>query len=334
MGTVGSPGKPFEAITATINIEGGIDVCAKLCSRVKIENSRACLALNASNKIKLYYGVSDVASPLGGPPQNYVEPVARRMIEVLAGQTDDKTVDAIYWECGKDGAQIEPIGRLSAADAGRTSFTGPAGVGMGTSNSCVMLPAVKHFQEGVLKDALWGVGVFVTDALIDDLAQVKEYTRQLAREINAGERHFVKLVVIGVTQCLPEKGGAEAMKKQLVELDDSLVGSGLKDPHGDEIDVWLHAMVATMTDVGDAFATVIKEVAAIRDEFAGRTSMVYDSGKVVVPKRKGVVQDYSDGVPGLLRFTLPPKTRSFALECPEGTFTQQIPVEALDELVF
>jgi hypothetical protein len=47
-----------------------------------------------------------------------------------------------------------------------------------------------------------------------------------------------------------------------------------------------------------------------------------------------VIQDYPDGVPGLLRFTLPPKARSFTLKCPEGTFAQDIPVEALDELVF
>jgi hypothetical protein len=333
MGEVASPRPPFNSLKATLTAEGEIQVTALLRNRPQATNSRTCLALNASEKMKFYYGISETASDLY-QPTNEVEPAARRMVEKLASLADDKGVDTVYWECGRESREFEPIGKLSVADAGRTTFAGPKQVRMGRSDECAMLPVLRYFQEGNFAKAEWAIGVIVTDALIADLDEVKESSRQLAREIAAGERAFVKLVVIGVTQCLEEGTGERVMKQQLTELDELLRDSALTDPQGQPIDIWLHRVADTMAAVGEAFAEVIAEVEAMREQVLCRTCKVYETGRITDPKGKAVFADFADGVPGLLQFSLPPKTRSFALSCPDGTFVQEIPKESLDELLF
>ena len=96
------------------------------------------------------------------------------------------------------------------------------------------------------------------------------------------------------------------------ELDDIFEGTNLKDPKGNDIDLWDHKLASEMRQLHEVFAEVVSEKIIVAD-----TGRVLDaSGRVVV--------DYSDGVPALLRFSLPRGCRSFTLELPGHRVTQDL----------
>jgi hypothetical protein len=73
--------------------------------------------------------------------------------------------------------------------------------------------------------------------------EVKEATVLLARDIAAGRRKPVKMVLIGL--------GQQVNERQLAELDDLDTGTG--------IDIWDHKLAATMRSLDDIFAEAVRE---------------------------------------------------------------------------
>lgn len=216
--------------------------------------------------------------------QNSVEPMARDVVPYLADKIDaDGGTTVIYWACGAAGDKIEEAGDLTAADAKIAAYTGPKDWGMNTH----LLPALKYFVER-FSDAKWGFYLFVTDGKLDDLQAVKDYTADLSKRIGAKKANPVKCVLIGV--------GAEADESQMEQLDD------LPDAMDLPVDIWDHKMAAEMRDLRDIFAEVVDE-----------NAMVAPSGKILDDKGN-LAANFADGVPTLLRFSLPRDSQSFTLE--------------------
>lgn len=153
--------------------------------------------------------------------------------------------------------------------------------------------------------------VFITDGIIEDLDEVKRYSLQFARQIAVGQRAFIKLVLIGI--------GEEVDERQMEELDDMFEGSELKDPKGHAIDLWDHKLASEMRELAEIFAEVVSE-----------DIVVASSGRVLDANGR-LVKDYANGLPALLRFTLPAGSRSFTLSIPDGNVTQDL-TEALARL--
>lgn len=226
--------------------------------------------------------------------ENVVEPIAREVIPHLADRIDaDGGTTLIYWACGQAGDKIEEAGDLSAEDAKITNYNGPREWGMNTH----LLPAVKYFIER-FSDAKWGFYVFVTDGRIDDLQAVMDYTADISRKIGAGKMNPVKCVLIGV--------GNDIDQSQMEQLDD------LPESRDLPVDIWDHKIAVDMRDLRDIFAEVVDEATVV----APNGRVIDDSGNVVV--------NYSDGVPTLLRFSLPLTCKSFTLEVGNNRLTQTI----------
>ena len=225
---------------------------------------------------------------------NIVEPIARDVIPHLAEKIDaDGGTTLIYWACGPAGDQIEEAGDFTADEARIAGYNGPKQWGNGTQ----LLPGVRYFVER-FDDAEWGFYVFITDGKIDDLEAVKNYTADLSRRIGAGKAKPVKCVLIGV--------GPDIDQSQMQQLDD------LPEELDLPVDIWDHKIAIDMRDLKDIFAEVVDEAAIV----APNGRILDDSGQVAA--------NFSDGVPTLLRFSLPLNAQSFTLEVGSNRIDQKL----------
>jgi hypothetical protein len=274
-----------------------LQVSATILREPDIEGARAGLALDGSASMKRAYGANVALSPLfakAAGVTNEVEPVARTMANYLARFSSDAQVRLLYWACGADGTRVEPIGLVRADDTAQLRISGPRKEPWGRGTK--LLPPMRYFLEQ-FADAPWAICVFVTDGYIEDLNEVKEYSRQFAREIASGKRKFIKMVLLGV--------GEEVDEGQMEELDDMFDDSSLVDPRGNPIDIWDHKLASEMRSLAQIFAEVVTERIIV-----ARQGRILDS-------RGQVVRNYADGLPAVLKFTLPAGSTSFTLELPD-----------------
>lgn len=296
--------EPFGEVNVWTQADGSLRVKATVLMTPAVEGAQTGLAIDGSASMKSMFGVGGAVSALFAPATpNVVEPVARTLASYLANFDSDGGTTVIYWACGPGGADVEEVGDMDSAAAKTKSFTAPKHFGTGTR----LLPAVRYFTEQKFASADWGIFVFITDGIIEDLADVQAYTLQLAQQIAAGQRKFVKLVLIGV--------GSEVDEGQMEALDDMDYG-GLRTPEGHEIDLWDHKLASEMQKIEEIFAEVVSA-----DTILAPSADVLDSaGNHVRPNGVG---SYKDGLPALLDFNVPAGTTSFTLVLPGGQRVEQ-----------
>jgi hypothetical protein len=224
---------------------------------------------------------------------NEVGPLAQRVTAYLADNLDaDGGTTVIYWACG-DGSQFEVIGDLTAADCSKADFRGPTTLPFGSGT--VLTPAVHYFADR-FADAENGMYIFITDGVLHDLENVKAYTTQLCKDIEAGRRKPLKCVLIGI--------GDEINEEQMEELDDLDTGT--------DVDIWDHKIARDMRQLVEIFAEVVSE-----HQIIAPTGRVYDSaGKVVA--------NFSDGVPAKISFSMPSTSDFFELEVGDRRIRQSV----------
>lgn len=215
--------------------------------------------------------------------KNEIEPLAQRITAYLASNLDaDGGTTVIYWACG-NGKQIEVIGDLTEEDCKTASFAGPSKTKFGAST--YLMPAVRYFVDR-FKDATRGMYIFITDGRLDDLNEVKRYTKQLAKRIAVGERNPLKCVLIGV--------GDKIDEDQMEELDDLETGT--------DVDIWDHKIAKEMRALLEIFAEVVSE-----SQIVAPTATIYDDSG-------NVVQRFTDGLPAKVAFSMPASSKAFELE--------------------
>jgi hypothetical protein len=225
--------------------------------------------------------------------KNEIEAIARNAIPYLAEKLDeDGGTTLIYWACGSGGEKIEIVGDLTATEAASATYVGPTEWGGGTR----LMPAINHFLE-LFSEAKMGFYIFVTDGGIDDFEEVKNFTAQLSRDIDAKSCNPVKLVLIGV--------GDQINRQQLEDLDD------LPDAMDLPYDVWDHKIADEMRGLTDIFSELVDE-----------NLILAPSGRIT-DHQNSVVKDYSDGVPALMTFELPLDATDFSLEISGGQSVKQ-----------
>ncbi len=224
---------------------------------------------------------------------NIVQDLAQEFIAYLAGELDaDGGTTVIYWACG-DGSKLEVLGDYTEEQCRELTIEGPREVPFGTGTS--LTPAVEYFVNR-FADAENGMYIFITDGRLDDLEQVKRYTRRLAQEIQAGKRNPVKCVLIGV--------GDDIDEKQMEQLDNLDTGT--------DVDIWDHKIATEMRALVEIFAEVVDENRTVAPK-----GTIYDaSGQRVWHK--------SDGVPAVVKFTMPASSHWFELEVHGQRIRQEI----------
>lgn len=215
--------------------------------------------------------------------ENVVEPLARKMTAYLAGNLDaDGGTTLIYWACG-DGSSYEVVGDFTVDQCDEMSVGGPEKEGFGGGTH--LTPAVRYFCER-FNDAARGMYLFITDGKLDDLANVKRYTKELARAIQSGKRNPVKCVLIGV--------GDDIDEGQMEELDDLDTGT--------DVDIWDHKISKEMRSLVEIFAEVVSE-----NKIVAPTAVIYDDQGQVAAR-------FADGLPAKVKFNLPKNATAFELE--------------------
>jgi hypothetical protein len=214
---------------------------------------------------------------------NIVEPLAREFIAYLAGGLDaDGGTTVIYWGC-EDGAACEVVGDFTEEQCRNLEICGPQDHAFGTESQ--LAPALRYFVDRFAA-APRGMYVFITDGRFDDLADVKHLTRQLAHDIQAGKRHPIKCVLVGV--------GDEIDEAQMRELDNLDTGTS--------VDIWDHKIAREMRALVEIFAEVVSE-----NQIVAATGSIYDAAG-------NRVKQFTDGVPAMVVFSMPASSPYFELE--------------------
>ena len=304
MAKLRQPVEPFGDVNVLFK-ENEMEVVASILMVPDIEGARVGLALDASTSMKKMYGMSGLVGSAffqASTVPNIMEPVAKSMAAYLANFAGDGKVALTYWACSVDGSKIEEIGTFSADQIKNLSISGPKKQQWGRGTK--LLPCLRHFLNEMMVDSPWSLAVFVTDGILEDLQEVKEYCLQIGKEIAAGKRKFIKLVLLGV--------GEEVDESQMEELDDMFEGSGLQDPDGNDLDLWCHKLASDMKRLEEVFAEVVTE-----------NTIVAAQGRVT-DSSGNEVASYPDGLPAKIRFRMPKNSKSFTVEYPGGKIVQDI----------
>jgi hypothetical protein len=268
---------------------GQTRVVATILMEPSKEGTQTGIALDGSGSMYQLYGVEEsggfLSSLFGGKKKtvNQVTPIAQKLCAYLARKLDaDGGTTCIYWAVGRDGGEIEVVGDFTAEQAEHHIFAAPREFGTRTQ----LLPAVRYFVDR-FSDAPWGFYVFITDGALHDLEAVKRYSTQLARDIEAGKRRPLKLLLVGLGQAVDEQ--------QMEELDDLETGTS--------VDLWDHKLASELRILEQIFAEVVDKNARISDR--GR----------ILDAQGRTVKDYSDtGMTAFLEFTIPSDSPYFTLE--------------------
>ena len=306
-GGLPAPVKPFGSVNVEKNEKTGeINVVAQvLLDRLvdedgkDIEGAQFGLALDGSASMKDLYGTE--SGPFGYGSPNIVEPVAKSMLKFLAGFAGDGTVDLAYWAVGPGGKEVEEVGKVLESQLDGLKIRPTKKMGGGT----YLLPIIKHFVDGKLKSASWAMAVIVTDGLVDDMADVENWTEQYAVLVHSGKRNLVKLVLIGL--------GENVDAGQLERLDDF-------EPTVN-VDVWSSKLASEMEELYEVF-----------DEVMSENFNVAPSGKIL-DSNGNVIKAYNDGLPSKIEFVLTPKSSGFKLEIPGQPVLEQDLSEGLKLLI-
>ena len=325
--------EPFGEVNIFNESDGSLRVKATILMKPEVEGAQTGLAIDGSKSMSQLFGGQVAVSSIFGNQSNLVEPVAQTIAEYLANFDSETSV--IYWACGMFGADLQIVGDINAADAATINFPAPDDMGTGTK----LLPAIQYFTETRFRECPWGIYLFITDGLIEDLDEVKRYTQKLAKDIAVGERKFTKLVILGLGNDFfyrntatnerisadsstinsvelekdPnwEKSEAWSALEELDDLDEDEEFGCIRDPHGDIIDLWDHKLASNMNSLEEIFAEVVT-----RNMIIAPSAEVVDSdGEKVTPLDR---ESYSDGLPALLEFKVPSKSTSFTLRLPDG----------------
>ena len=225
--------------------------------------------------------------------ENILQPLVQDFTAYLAGSLDGTgKTSLIYWGCGK-GDQIQVLGEFDASSCQNLAIAGPATFQLGKTTK--LLPAIAYFTNKY-SQVQRGLYIFLTDGRIDDLEQVKNYTKELALEIAVGKRNYLKLILIGI--------GNDVDRYQLQELDD--FDTGL------DIDLWDYKIASEMTSLSQIFAEVVNE-----NQIIAENGSIYDD-------KGNCVKDYPKGLPTKVDFVMRDDSQWFELEVGNQRIRQSV----------
>ncbi len=229
---------------------------------------------------------------------NRVEPQVRRMLQYLATKDRNGKLRVAYWACGNGGA-VELMGELSSRDAAELTVSGPKEYGGGTR----LAPAVRDFVEYLKAQANHGAkkgcGVFVTDGVISDQAEVHKLSQQIASRIARRELPPMHFVLVGV--------GSQVNEAQLEEI------AHVEVPDAEHL--WCHRVAEEMHQMAELVSGLVDG------------TMTVASGGAVYDAKGKLVKRYEGRLPAVLEFTLPRGHDRFTLEVEGQRYTQELPDE-------
>jgi len=230
---------------------------------------------------------------------NQVEPQVQWMLEYLATKDRNGILRVAYWACGNSGRDIEIVGDLLGVEARRHKFPGPRVQGSSTQLEPAMKDYIGYLKSQIPRGARRGCAVFVTDGVLHDAADVKTYSRRIAKEIATGRLPRLNFILVGV--------GNEVDEEQMEEIcHEEYPGVG---------HVWCHRIAEEINQVAELVAVLVDE------------TMTVAAGGTIYDDRGNVLKIYEARLPAVLEFDIPEGVTSFTLEVNGQRFTQPLPEE-------
>ena len=247
---------------------------------------------------KLWHFLNKPIGPgASAAPGNIVDPQIRRMLQYLATKDRNAQLRVAYWACGSDSG-VEVIGELSAADLESRRFDGPKVFG-----TTYLMPAltdfVKYMRAQASQGAQRGCAVIVTDGQLFDAAAVKQYSQQIAEEIQAGKLIPLNFVLVGV--------GSDVDEEQMESICHAEY-AGIEH-------MWCHRVAEEMDEIAQLVAVLVDE------------SMTIASSGRLLDHRDQVLKVYEGRIPAVLEFEVPEGCPHFVLEINGERYQQAIPEE-------
>jgi hypothetical protein len=302
MAKITRPNKPLADVNVLPQKDGSNEIVACFMPDPDIVcggegESRAIIALDASKSIKNMFGFGGA---FGGNP-NFVEMVARKLGGILCDITKNRKASMMYWALGPGGDQIKQVGEFDQAGCAAADISGQS-LNWGTGTK--LLPPLKYIIDTFAKGSDFTMGVIITDGIIEDEEDCMKYCMQVGKELAAGKRKELKLVLIGV--------GSDVDQDQLESFDDMFEDTDLED----DVDIWSHGIASHMKDEDDIIGVLFGELMSEDKEVASSGSILDASGNEI--------KSFSDGLPGKFRFILPKGETVFTVHTPNGEVTQDI----------
>jgi len=296
------PVEPF----SDLHVEGG-RVRATLLHDPTVEGLDMAIYMDGSGSMQEEYAYPQKTRGLidwwlGTPPQvlpNQVEPQVQWMLEYLATKDRNGILRVVYWACGASGKEVQVIGDLQGADVKGYRFSGPREMGAYTHLTPALRDYVGYLKAQTAQGARRGCAVVVTDGVLHDAEEVKDFSRKLAREIATGRLPRINFILVGV--------GAAVNEEQMEEIcHEEYPGVG---------HLWCHRVAEEINQVAELVAILVDE------------TMTVAAGGTIYDDRGKVLKIYEARLPAVLEFDIPEGARSFTLEVNGQRFTQPLPEE-------
>lgn len=263
-------------------------------------DSRVCIALDSSVSIKEMFGVGSVG--MFSPKPNYIEMVTRSVGKILMQVSSEELMPVFYWALGRKGEGLELAGQFSADEIEHAEIKGPKVEKWGRGTK--LLPSLRYICETISQDMNFTMAVIITDGFIEDEDEAIQYCMEIGREIQSGARETLKLVLIGI--------GNEVNAEQLERFDDMFEGTELED----DVDLFSSGIAASIQDEGEILDILFGELMT-------EDVIVAPSGRIL-DEWGNMVANYTDGLPGKIRFTLPKGATYFSLEIQDLIIEQPV----------
>ncbi len=295
------PVEPF----SDLHVEHG-HVRATLLHDPTVEGLDMAIYLDGSRSMEDEYQYkkkykSLLSRMFGGQPvseTNKVEPQAQWILEYLATKDRNGELRVAYWAC-EGGNRIEVIGDLRGVDVKQYKFPGPKSAGTSTSLVPAMSDYVEYIKKQVPLGCKRGCAVFITDGELHDSDRVKEYSAQIAKQINRGLLPRMNFILVGV--------GDQVNEEQMEEIcHEEYPGVG---------HLWCHRIAEEIEQMAELVAVLVDE------------TMTVAAGGTIYDDKGNVLKIYEARLPAVLEFQVPEGARSFTLEVNGQRFTQPLPAE-------
>lgn len=297
----------FSDINVIKQTDGSLNVvaCFKIDHTMIIGEgtSKIALAIDASQSIRKMYGGSQ--GILFGEQPNYMQIISRKLGQILLQISSEDAIEIFYWAIDRKGDKLEMAGTFSEENIDEAKIIGPKihTWGRGTR----LLPTLRYIAETHSLKTDFYMAVIITDGIIEDEKECIDYCIDLGHQIDEGKRNAIKLILIGI--------GEEVDHEQLERFDDMFEGTALED----RVDIWSHGIAQDIQD-----ETAIIDI--LFGELMTDDIIVAPSGQIR-GSNGDVLEKWSDGLPGKIRFTLPMGSTHFILETSNQKIQQSIEID-------
>lgn len=226
--------------------------------------------------------------------ENIIDPLTQKLLHYFINNICE-TVAVDYYSCG-EGNALEKVGSFTKDNYEKINLTGPDQFTFGKRSK--LMPFITNFAKGQTKNS--AICFMITDGIITDWAELKNYSKTLSNEIFTKKRNPLKFILLVVGEEIPE-----ALSRQVSSLNE----------HNSYV-LWELKVVNELRSLAELFSKV-----------NGEEQIVADSG-IIYDDKNNILREYKNGLPTKIEFTMSVEADEFSIMIGDKVIRQKIPMRA------